>query len=38
MDRLPQFVHDISNSSNNPANDGPGNLQLRGLGAQRTLV
>jgi len=38
MNRLPQFVPDITGSSNNPANDGQGNIQLRGLGAQRTLV
>ena len=38
MNRLPQFVPDITSSSNNPANGGQGNLQLRGLGAQRTLV
>jgi iron complex outermembrane receptor protein len=38
MNRLPQFVPDMTSSSNNPANGGQGNLQLRGLGAQRTLV
>jgi len=38
LNRLPQFVPDVTNSSNNPANGGQGNLQLRGLGATRTLV
>ena len=38
MNRLPQFVPDMTTSSNNPSNGGQGNLQLRGLGAQRTLV
>ena len=38
LNRLPQFVPDITNSSNNPSNGGQGNLQLRGLGATRTLV
>jgi iron complex outermembrane recepter protein len=38
MNRLPQFVPDMTSSSNNPSNGGQGNLQLRGLGASRTLV
>ena len=38
MNRLPQFVPDVTSTSNNPANGGQGNLQLRGLSPWRTLV
>lgn len=35
---LPQFVPSISSTSNNPSNGGQANINLRGLGTQRTLV
>ncbi len=35
---LPQFVPSINSSSNNPSNGGQANINLRGLGTQRTLV
>jgi len=38
MNRLPQFVPDITSTSNNPSNGGQGNIQLRGLGPKATLV
>jgi len=38
MNRLPQFVPDVTSTSNNPSNGGQGNLQLRGLSPWRTLV
>lgn len=38
MNRLPQFVPDMTSSSNNPSNGGQSNLQLRGLSPWRTLV
>lgn len=38
MNRLPQFVPDVTSTSNNPSNGGQGNIQLRGLGPRATLV
>ena len=38
MNRLPQFVPDITSTSNNPGNGGQGNIQLRGFGPRATLV
>lgn len=38
LNQLPQFVPSISTSSNNPANGGQANLDLRGLGTYRNLV
>lgn len=35
---LPQFVPSINQTSNNPSNGGQANINLRGLGATRTLV
>jgi outer membrane receptor protein involved in Fe transport len=35
---LPQFVPAINQTSNNPSNGGQANINLRGLGTQRTLV
>lgn len=35
---LPQFVPAVSSTSNNPGNGGQANLDLRGLGTNRTLV
>lgn len=35
---LPQFVPSVNQTSNNPANGGQANINLRGLGTQRTLV
>ncbi|GAA0869154.1 TonB-dependent receptor [Brevundimonas basaltis] len=35
---LPQFVPSINQTSNNPSNGGQANINLRGLGTQRTLV
>lgn len=35
---LPQFVPSINATSNNPSNGGQANIDLRGLGSQRTLV
>ncbi|ADL01078.1 TonB-dependent receptor plug domain-containing protein [Brevundimonas subvibrioides] len=35
---LPQFVPSVNSSSNNPSNGGQANINLRGLGTQRTLV
>ncbi|GAA0614211.1 TonB-dependent receptor [Brevundimonas kwangchunensis] len=35
---LPQFVPAVSSTSNNPSNGGQANLDLRGLGTNRTLV
>ncbi|MFJ6023392.1 TonB-dependent receptor domain-containing protein [Brevundimonas sp. NPDC092305] len=35
---LPQFVPSINSTSNNPSNGGQANINLRGLGTQRTLV
>jgi iron complex outermembrane receptor protein len=38
LNRLPQFVPSITTTSNNPANAGQANIDLRGLGTQRNLV
>lgn len=38
LNQMPQFAPGINQSSNNPSNGGQSNLQLRGLGANRTLV
>lgn len=38
MNRLPQLVPTVTSTSNNPANGGQGNLNLRGLGSESTLV
>ena len=38
MNDLPQFAPGVNLTSNNPSNGGQANLQLRGLGANRTLV
>ena len=38
MNRLPQLVPTFTSTSNNPANGGQGNLNLRGLGPVSTLV
>lgn len=35
---LPQFVPSVNSTSNNPSNGGQANINLRGLGTQRTLV
>lgn len=35
---LPQFVPSINQTSNNPSNGGQANVNLRGLGTNRTLV
>jgi outer membrane receptor for ferrienterochelin and colicin len=38
LNRMPQFVAQYTNTSNNPANWGRANVQLRGLGGESTLV
>jgi iron complex outermembrane receptor protein len=38
LNTMPQFVPGINMTSNNPSNGGQANIQLRGLGANRTLV
>ena len=38
VSKLPQFTPDFGSTSNNPANGGQSNVQLRGLGATSTLV
>ncbi len=38
LNTLPQFVPSITNTSNNPSNGGQANIELRGLGVERTLV
>jgi outer membrane receptor protein involved in Fe transport len=38
LNQLPQFVPSITTTSNNPANGGQANIDLRGLGTQRNLV
>jgi iron complex outermembrane recepter protein len=38
INQLPQFAPGINQSANNPSNGGQANVQLRGLGANRTLV
>ena len=38
LNRMPQFVAQYTNTSNNPANWGRADVQLRGLGSESTLV
>ena len=38
LNEMPQFVPQANMTSNNPSNGGQANLQLRGLGTNRTLV
>lgn len=38
VNELPQFVPSVTSTSNNPSNGGQANIDLRGLGTQRTLV
>lgn len=38
LNTLPQFVPSVTNTSNNPANGGQANVELRGLSPTRTLV
>ena len=38
LNDLPQFVPSVNSTSNNPSNGGQANIDLRGLGTQRTLV
>ena len=38
LNSLPQFVPSLTSTSNNPANAGQANIELRGLGTERTLV
>lgn len=38
LNTLPQFVPSVTNTSNNPSNGGQANMELRGLGIERTLV
>ena len=38
LNQLPQFMPSVTDTSNNPSNNGQANLQLRGLGTARTLV
>jgi iron complex outermembrane receptor protein len=38
LNQLPQFMPSVSDTSNNPSNNGQANIQLRGLGTVRTLV
>ncbi len=38
LNEMPQFVPGVNMSSNNPSNGGQANVQLRGLGSNRTLV
>jgi outer membrane receptor protein involved in Fe transport len=38
LNDMPQFVPNMNMTSNNPSNGGQANLQLRGLGTNRTLV
>ncbi|MBX3431325.1 MAG: TonB-dependent receptor [Hyphomonadaceae bacterium] len=38
MNDLPQFTPGVNLTSNNPSNGGQANIQLRGLGSNRTLV
>ncbi|MDP3739321.1 MAG: TonB-dependent receptor [Hyphomonadaceae bacterium] len=38
LNQMPQFVPNMNMTSNNPSNGGQANLQLRGLGTNRTLV
>ncbi|PXA86710.1 TonB-dependent receptor [Caulobacter sp. D4A] len=38
LNQMPQFVPAVSSTSNNPSNGGQANIDLRGLGSQRTMV
>jgi outer membrane receptor protein involved in Fe transport len=38
LNSLPQFVPSLTSTSNNPSNRGQANVELRGLGTERTLV
>lgn len=38
LNSLPQFVPSVTTTSNNPANGGQANIDLRGLGTNRNLV
>lgn len=38
LNQLPQFMPAVTDTSNNPSNNGQANIQLRGLGTVRTLV
>ena len=38
LNTLPQFVPSVTTTSNNPANGGQANIDLRGLGTNRNLV
>ncbi len=38
LNQLPQFVPSVTATSNNPGGTGQANVELRGLGTQRTLV
>ena len=38
LNELPQLVPSVTTTSNNPSNGGQANIDLRGLGTQRTLV
>ncbi len=38
LNELPQLVPSVTTTSNNPSNGGQANVDLRGLGPQRTLV
>jgi outer membrane receptor protein involved in Fe transport len=38
LNQVPQFVPSVTSTSNNPSNGGQANVELRGLGTQRTLV
>jgi len=38
LNQMPQFVPAVSSTSNNPSNGGQANIDLRGLGTQRTMV
>ncbi|HVF16679.1 MAG TPA: TonB-dependent receptor plug domain-containing protein, partial [Steroidobacteraceae bacterium] len=38
LNTLPQFVPSVTSTSNNPSNNGQANMELRGLGIERTLV
>jgi iron complex outermembrane recepter protein len=38
LNELPQLVPSVTTTSNNPSNGGQANINLRGLGTQRTLV
>ena len=38
LNQMPQFVPSVNETSNNPGGNGQANVELRGLGPQRTLV